>query len=371
MTELPLITSIRFRDLRVTDPVMRMRLMSAVERVLESGTLIMGPEVETFEATFAKFCQVPYAVGVASGTSALYLAMRSLGIGPGDEVITTPMSWIATLNCIKATGATPVFVDIGTDLNINPLVIESKIGPKTKAILAVHYTGRMCDMTAICRIASTHGLLVVEDAAQAAGAEIDGKPAGSFGDASGFSFNPMKVFGGYGEGGMVTTKTIENLEKLKSLRYLGTIDKEICIDPELNHKIDSIQAAMLMETLPFLSDWIDKRIVLAQRYLKNLNSLVTCPLIEPGRRSTFFDYTILAKERDNLAKWLEKNGIECKVKHRILMCNQPAYERFAEVDVPHARSLVKQILTLPLHEKMTESDVDYVSNSIQRYYEQV
>ncbi|MEQ8804550.1 MAG: aminotransferase class V-fold PLP-dependent enzyme, partial [Rhodospirillales bacterium] len=232
-------TQIRARDLRVGDPALRARLIGVFERVLDHGMFIGGPELETFERQFADFCGVRHAVGCASGTSALYLALRGLGLGPGDEVITTPLSWIATLNAINAVGATAAFADIGPDLNIDPTTIEAKITTRTRVILPVHFTGRMCDMDAITEIAQRNNLLVIEDAAQSAGARYRGRPAGSFSDAAAFSFNPMKVFGALGEAGMVTTPDTAVRDRIESFRYLGTVNRETCVARELNHKMDA------------------------------------------------------------------------------------------------------------------------------------
>lgn len=359
---------IRFQDLRVTDPSLKRRLLSAVERVLDHGMLIGGHELEGFETTFAAFAECRYAVGVGSGTSALYLALRALGIGPGDVVITTPLSWVATINAIHLVGATPVLVDITDDLTIDPAKIEAAVTPKTRMILPVHFTGRVCDMAPIMAIAKRHGLLVVEDAAQAAGAFYHGRPAGAFGDAAAFSFNPMKVLGGFGEGGMVTSNDRDAHDKVLSLRYLGTLNKETCVLPELNHKMDPLQAAMLNVVLDDLDAAISHRTDLAAAYGEMLHDLVTCPAVDQNRRSVHFDYTIQAEDRDNLMAALLTAGIEVKIKHAPLMCDQPAYAHLPRFDLPRARVAVDRILTLPLHLKMTRSDVEVVAGEIRRFY---
>jgi dTDP-4-amino-4,6-dideoxygalactose transaminase len=359
---------IRFQDLRVTDPDLKARLLAAVERVLDHGMVIGGPELESFETAFAAFAQCPYAVGVGNGSSALYLALRALGIGAGDEVITTPLSWVATANAIHMTGATPVMVDIGDDLNIDPARIETAVTERTRAILPVHFTGRVCDMAPLMEIARRRGLLVVEDAAQAAGALYDGRPAGSFGDAAAFSFNPMKVFGAYGEAGMVTMPRAEVRDSVLSLRYLGTINKEICITPELNHKMDPLQAAMLGVVMADLDRTIARRVELARHYRTLLEGIVTCPIVDDTGRSVHFDFTIQADRRDALRDALLAAGIEVKVKHAPLMCDQPAYRHLPRFDVPRARAAVDRILTLPLHLKMTAADVDAVAGEIRRFY---
>ncbi|HEX6513129.1 MAG TPA: DegT/DnrJ/EryC1/StrS family aminotransferase, partial [Chloroflexota bacterium] len=246
--------SVPFLDLSVKDPDLKAELLQAVDRVLTHGRLVLGPEVQEFEARVAEAAQKQFAVGMGSGTDALYLALRSLDLGPGDEVITTALSWIATTNAMTLCGATPVWVDIGSDLNIDPARIEAAITPRTRAIVAVHFTGTLCDMDAILEIARRHGLMVVEDAAQAFTASVNGRNAGSFGRVSAFSMNPMKVFGAYGEAGAVATDDPELHEKLVSLRYNGTINREDCRYPSINGRLDTLQAAMLLVNLKRLPE---------------------------------------------------------------------------------------------------------------------
>lgn len=361
--------SIRFRDLRVTDPALKARLMRVFERVLDHGMVIGGPELDAFERQFAEFCGTRFAIGTASGTSAIYLALRGLEVGPGDEVITSPLSWIATLNAITAVGATPVFADIGDDLNIDPATINAAVSNRTRAILPVHFTGRLCDMNPIVDMARKHDLVVIEDAAQATGAQYHGRPAGAFSDAAAFSFNPMKVFGALGEAGMVTTSDPAVREKIESLRYLGTINREICIARELNHKMDALQAAFLGELLSDLESNVATRTRLAQIYAERLSGIVRCPTVSNDRRSVFFDYTVAAERRDDLLAHLTKQGIEAKIKHQPLMCDQPAYADLPKADVPVARRLVGKIITLPLHEKMSDTDIHAVADAVCAFYD--
>lgn len=359
-----------FRDLRVSDPDQKARLLEAVDRVLTHGRLLMGPEVEVFEQKIARFCGMRYCVGMSSGTDALYLALRSLDIGPGNQVITTPMSWIATLNAIHLCGAEPVFVDIADDLNINAELIESAITPRTKAIVPVHYAGRICDMQKILAVARKHQLRVVEDAAQAFGARKDGVAAGGFGDANAFSINPMKVLAGYGETGAVTTNDAKAHEKLLALRYLGTVNREICYYPSLNAKIDTLQAAMITVSLDYLEANIRRRIEIAHSYCNELKGTVGCPPLPPeGARScVFFDFQIVAERRDELKSFLEAAGVEVKIKHPLLMPDQPAYGHLPRPSVPKADWLVKRILCLPIHEKLNEEQLHYVVERVKAFY---
>lgn len=361
---------IRFRDLRITDPVHKSELLAAVDRVLSHGQLLMGEEVESFEREFAGYCGAPYCVGVASGTDALYLALRAYDIGPGDEVITTPLSWIATLNAIQICGARGVFVDIADDLNMRADLVEAAITPATKAVMPVHYTGRLCRMDAIGAAAQRHGIRVIEDAAQAFGAKRGGKLAGAFGHAGAFSLNPMKVLPACGEAGAVLTGDAKIRDKLVALRYLGTVNREVCHWPSLNAKIDTLQAAMLLVNLKYAEANVRRRIQIGRFYSNELAPFVRCPEVvdSPTDRDVFFDYTIRAERRDELKAFLEEAGIEIKIKHPILMPDQPAYQRLPRQELPLARRVVGEILSLPIHEKLTDAEVECVAASVKRFY---
>jgi dTDP-4-amino-4,6-dideoxygalactose transaminase len=364
------VRSVRFRDLRVDDPVRKAELLDAVDRVLTHGRLLMGGEVETFERAVAEYCGTSYCVGVSSGTDALYMALRAAGVGPSDEVITTPLSWIATLNAIHLCGATAVFVDVRDDLNIDPALIEGAITPRTKAVVPVHFTGRVCDMDAIIDVAGRHGLTVVEDAAQAFGAHVGGRPAGSFGHVNAFSLNPMKVLAGYGEAGAVTTNDGEVYEALLALRYLGTVNKEVCYYPSLNFKIDTLQAAMLLVSLKYVENAIKSRLRVAAYYEGALSGVVRTPVVPrgAGRRDVFFDFTVRADRRDGLQQYLTRCGVETKVKHPILMPDQPAYAHLPRGSIPVADRLVSKILCLPIHEKLTDDELAYIVSCVKDFY---
>ncbi len=221
----PALRRVAFLDLRVLDDDERAELMAAVETVFRHGRMLLGPEVQELEQRVAQRCGREYGIGVSSGTDALYLALRSLDIGPGAEVITTSLSWIATTNAIALTGATPVFADIRSDLNIDPASVQRLVTERTRAILPVHYTGKVCDMAALQQIADTHGLFIVEDASQAFDATWHGRRAGGFGVLGCISMNPMKVLAACGEAGMIVTDRADLRDRLESLRYNGTINK--------------------------------------------------------------------------------------------------------------------------------------------------
>ena len=359
---------VRYRDLSVKDPQIKDELLEAVNSVLTHGQIILGPEVEYFEELVARDCGTKYSVGVGCGTDALYLSMRALGIGAGDEVITTPLSWIATVNAIIATGATPVFVDIDDDLNINPNLIEGSITKKTKAILPVHFTGRLCNMDEIANIAHRNNLFIIEDAAQAYGAHLNGKMAGSFGDFGCFSMNAMKVFSSYGEAGAITSSNTELRDTLISLRYNGTINKEDCYIPSINARIDTIQAAMMNINAKYLPKRISRIREISKYYNDRLRSIVDCPL-EDNSFHTYYSYTIKVDNRDSIIDYLNNCGIETKIQHPILMPFHSAYkEMYRDIDIPVASDAVNKILCIPNHDQMSDSQVEYVTEKMVGFY---
>jgi len=359
---------IPYLDLSVKDPVLKRELLQAVDTVLSHGRISLGPELTQFENQVAQFCQKKRTVGVSSGTDALYLALRSLDIGPGDEVITTPMSWIATLNAIVLCGATPAFVDIRDDLNLDGELIPAAITPRTKAIVPVHYTGKMCDIARVMEIADAHGVPVVEDAAQSFGAHINGAMAGSFGLVNSFSMNPMKVFSAYGEAGAVVTDDEDLYDRLLSLRYAGTVDKEDCHYPSFNCRLDTLQAAMLLVNFRYLDDKIKRRRDIASYYSDALRDVVLPPEEEEGYYHVYYTYTIRAERRDDLRAYLDSRGTETKIHHPILMPYHTAYRHLPKPNIPVAEHWVDRILSIPSHEDVTQEEASYVVDCIKDFY---
>jgi len=303
-----------------------------------------------------------------SGTDALYLALRAYDIGPGDEVITTPLSWIASTNAIVLTGATPVFVDIGKDLNIDVSLIEQYVTERTKAILPVHFTGLMCDMTKINHLADKHNLLVIEDAAQAFGSKLNEKPSGSYGAAACFSMNPMKILNAFGEAGAVVTDDEVIYEKLRSLRYAGTINKENCHYPSLNGRIDTLQCSMLLVVLQYVQKKIKKRRDIAIHYSNELKSIVQCPMPGPNYFHSYYSFTIVTDKRDELKQYLLKNGIETKIQHPILMPYHKVYTDKFKQKIPNAESMVERILCLPNHEELEKKHLGYIVEKVKSFF---
>jgi len=359
---------IRFLNLSVEDPQQRSELLEAVDGVLRHGQLMLGPEVGAFEKAVARDAGKEHAVGVGSGSSALYLALKSLGVGPGDEVITTPLSWIATFHAIAACGATPVAVDIREDFNLDPALIEPAIAPATKAIVPVHFTGRMCEMDRICEIAEANDLFVVEDAAQAYGAKYRNGRAGSFSTLAAFSMNAMKVLGAFGEAGAIATDDPELAEKLRVMRYAGTVRREISEMVELNHKIDTIQAAMLLVAMKYLPARQARRAEIAGRYNEAFREFATCPQSSEDWTHAYYIYSFQVDRRDELKEYLEGKGIECKIYHYPLMPDQPAYAYLPKADLPVARKVVSRMLSLPAHEKLTDEKIDFIIETVREFY---
>ena len=347
----------------------RKKLLDAVDTVFKHGLLVLGPEVEELETKIASFCGRKYGIGVNSGTDALFLGLKSLSIGPGDEVITTSLSWIATANAIALTGAIPIFADVQDDLNIDAQSVERLITDKTKALLPVHFNGKVCEMDELTAIAEKHNLKLIEDAAQAFSARYKDRLAGSFGDVACFSMNPMKIFAGLGEAGMILTDSVEIKDRLHSLRYAGTVDREICVEPGYNSRLDTIQAAMLLKRFDRLDEVIEKRREIANIYNEKLHDIVMTPVNSESDGHVYYAYTILADDRDDLKEFLESEGIETKIRHPVLMPQQPAYKENARGEFSNSERVVAKILSLPIGEHLDRDDIDFVCSSISDFYQ--
>lgn len=352
-----------FLDLSISDEKERGNLLHAMEKVIRHGRLVMGPEIDQFEAQVASFCGRRHCVSVGSGTDALFIGMKALRIGQGDEVITTALSWIATANAIALTGATPVFADIGEDLNLNPDSVERLITSRTRAVLAVDYTGRIADMEALSAICERHSLYLVEDGSQAFGALRNGHRCGSFGVLSAVSHNPMKVFAALGEAGSILCDDTELQQRLVALRYNGTINRETCIEPSLNGRMDTLQAAVLLQRLNTLDDLICRRRENAAYYIDRFGGKLGLPEDAQGEQQVYYTFTVRTTERDALEQYLAERGVETKVQHRLIMPEHPAYKP-ARGEYSNAQSLSKTILALPVHEKLTSFQRELVVDAV-------
>jgi len=345
-------------------------LLSAVARVLESGCYILGPEVEAFEQEFAAYCHAKYAVGVDNGTSALMLVMRALGIGLGDEVITAPNSFLASASSIALVGARPVFVDVRDDFNIDPARLEDAITPRTRAIMPVHLTGRPADMTPILDFAARRGLHVLEDAAQAVGAEYHGRRVGSFGATGCFSLHPVKNLSAIGDGGMITTNDEALADKLKIMRNHGLRNRDECGLWSPNCRLDPLQAALLRVKIGHLEQWTAARRAHAAFYRQALREVVEVPEERPHERAVYHTFIIQAERRDQLQRFLLERGIETKVHYPIPIHLQPAAAGlgYGPGSFPIAERQVGRILSLPVYPELTEAQRQRVVDAIVEFY---
>jgi len=364
---------IKFLDLSSQYKSIKKEIDKAIKRVLESNQFIGGDEVKEFEKEIAKFCSTKYALSVNSGTDALFLSLKALGIGLRDEVITTPFTFISTAEVIANCGAKPVFVDIDPKtFNINPLKIEEKINKKTKAIIPVHLFGQMADMTRIMRIARKYGLYVIEDAAQAIGAEYKNKKAGTFSDLGCFSFFPSKNLGGYGDGGMVVSNNEELAEKIRLLKNHGSSPKEKYLNLILgtNSRLDTIQAAILRVKLKHLEEWSKARAKKAGLYTNQLGKLkeLITPSIASGRTHIFHQYTIRVNEqvRDKLNKYLSSQGIPTMIYYPVPLHLQPAFKYlgYKKGDFPEAEKASEEVISLPIYPELNKNDQNFIIKKI-------
>lgn len=361
---------IPYVNLALSHAAIRDELVAAAARVIASGTFILGTEVDAFEQKFAAYCHSQYAVGVDNGTSALVLAMRCLGIGPGDEVITAPNSFLASASSIVLAGATPVFADVRDDFNLDPNKLDAAITSRTRAIIAVHLTGQPADMDPILVVANRHGLLVIEDAAQAVGAEYKGRRVGSFGAAGCFSLHPLKNLSAIGDGGMITTNDAELFEKLKKARNHGLRNRDECEFWSYNCRLDALQAAMLRVKMAHLDRWTEARREHAAYYRERLRAVVQVPEELPHERAVYHTFIIQADRRDELQHNLERQGIETKVHYPIPIHLQPAAASlgYGRGSFPVAERQAQRILSLPIYPELTPQQLERVANAVVAFY---
>jgi len=348
-------------------------LWAAIKQELELCQFVMGQEVERFESNFAQLCQTPFALGLNSGTDAIFLALKALEIGPGDEVLTVPNSFVATAGAIVAAGAKPVFVDVDLDYNISVDLIESAITKKTGAILPVHLTGNPANMPEIMEIARRSGIYVLEDAAQAVGASIDGKVVGSFGDAGCFSLHPLKNLNVCGDGGVLVTLSQEIHERVKLLRNHGLKDRDEIELFGYNSRLDTIQAAVANHVLKKLASVTERRRKNARIYdneLKDLGDSVILPPRKSHVLEVFHTYVIQTKRRDELINYLSDHGVETKIHYPIPIHLQKPFRSldYRKGDFPVCEKQSESILTLPIHQHLTEDQLYYVTDLVKRFY---
>lgn len=343
---------------------------AAFRRVAESGMYILGDEVAAFEEGLAKICGVPYALTLANGTDALILAMRALGLKPGDEVITAPNSFIASAGSIAAIGGVIKFADIRADHNIDPESIERAITPKTRCIMPVHLTGRPAAMDDINAIAKRHNLFVVEDAAQAIGARYKGRPVGSLGNIGCFSLHPLKNINIMGDGGFVTLSDPELYEQIKILRNHGLISRDDCMVWALNSRLDAVHAAIGRVKLKYFEDMTNRFRAIAGLYREGLRDVVQVPDDTDDEYAVYHNFVICAPRREELQKFLLERGVETKIHYPVLLHLQPAAKDlgYKRGDFPVAERLNALQLSLPIYPELKDFEIDQVIQSIREFY---
>jgi dTDP-4-amino-4,6-dideoxygalactose transaminase len=358
-----------FLDLKAQYKTIAEEVAAGLKEVFDSTAFAGGPFVSQFEEEFASFCQCCSAVGLSSGTAALWMALRGLDIGPGDEVITTPNTFFATAEAISFTGAKPVFVDVdGRTYNMNPELLKEAITPRTRAIVPVHLYGQMADMDPIMEIAKAHGLYVVEDACQAHGAEYNGCPAGSIGDAGCFSFYPGKNLGAYGEAGALVTNNCELAARVRILRDHGQAKKYYHSVIGWNARMDGLQAAVLSVKLKHLPQWNKARIDNAQLYNKLLADIdgVITPVKADCAKHVYHIYAIRTQDRDAMISTLAENDIFCAIHYPVPVHLQDAYKclEYGKDSFPVAEKCSEHILSLPMFAELSEVQIEKVVTEI-------
>jgi dTDP-4-amino-4,6-dideoxygalactose transaminase len=356
------------------------QIEEAVLRVLASGQVILGPEVAALEGEIAHYCGTTHGVGCSSGADALLLALRALDIGPGDEVILPTFTFFASAGSVVRAGAQPVFVDIEADTyNLDPLQVENKITPRTRAIMAVHLFGQCADMEPLWHIAQRHDLPIIEDAAQAIGAEYDGHRAGSLGTIGCFSFYPSKNLGAYGDAGMCVTQSADLAACMACLRVHGMEPKYFHKYLGWNARLDALQAAMLRVKLPYLDDWIDNRQAVARRYdglieEYHLSRFLERPSIRPRQRHVFHQYVVRVADgqRDALVRHLRADHIGCEIYYPVPIHQQECmtFLGYAEGDFPASEEASQSVLALPMYPELTLDQQRRVIQSCANYLRQ-
>lgn len=360
--------TVPYFDLKAQYAQIREEIRSALDRVCQNASFILGEEVERFEQSFASYCGVKHCVALNSGTSALHLALLSAGIGPGDEVLTTSNTFIATVEAISYTGAKPVFVDIDpATANIDPSCIEAAITKQTRAIIPVHLYGRPANLDAIQEIAARHRLTLIEDACQAHGAKYRGKRVGGFGHAAAFSFYPGKNLGAYGEGGALTTNDDEVAKLARALRSHGEVTRYFHDYIGYNYRMDGFQAAVLNVKLKYLDRWTAQRVEFAKLYRDHLDgSAVRFPIDSPEDDPVYHLFVVWTKDRDRVREELAKKGVQTAVHYPLPVHLQKAYAHlgYQPGSLPHTEKACAEAISMPLFPEMSREQVIYAAEML-------
>lgn len=352
----------------------RDEIREAIDEVLSTQQFILGKKVEALEAEIARYCGVRWAAGVASGSDAILLSLMGLGIGAGNEVITTPYTFFSTVSSITRLGATPVFADIDPrTYNIDPAYVSRRITDRTRAIIVVHLFGQTAAMDEISGAARRKGIPVIEDACQSIGALYKGKRAGSLGEAGCLSFFPSKNLGGYGDGGMIVTNDAELVSSVRMLRVHGGRERYYHDVVGINSRLDSIQAAVLLVKMRHLEQWHERRRANAAYYDRELSRIpgVTVPAIEPGNTSIYNQYVIRVKERDALKAFLQESGIGCEVYYPVPLHLQKCFAFLGgkEGDMPESEAAARETLAIPVYPELASAQKEYVVSKIREFME--
>lgn len=366
--------TVPFLDLKAQYRSIRDEVLPAIERVVENAQFVLGPEVEAFEKEFAEYSGAEFGVGMNSGTSALHLALLAAGVAPGDEVITTPLTFVASVAAITYTGARPVLVDVDpVSYTLDPGLIEKAVSPRTRALLPVHLYGQPADMSSICEIARRHNLVVIEDAAQAHGAQYHGKRCGSLGDLACFSFYPGKNLGAYGEGGMAVTSNKEFADRMRVLRDWGQTRKYHHVVRGFNARLEGIQGAVLRVKLRHLEKWTEARRRHAERYLRELRGLPGVTLQEPrqDRRHVYHIFPVLVDDRDAFMAFLAAEGVHSSIHYPFPVHTLPAYADlgYAAGDLPVAERIAATVVSLPMFAELTDEQTGRVIAAVRKWSE--
>lgn len=347
-------------------------ILNKIKQVVIRGDFTLGSIVDEVEEEYAKLCGTKHAIGVGSGTDALFLSLKSIGVDKGDEVITTPFTFFATVGAIVTSGATPVFVDCDDDLNINADLIESAITSRTKAIMPVHWSGRPCEMDSINAIAEKHGIYVIEDACHAIQATYKNRPAGSLGDFGCFSFHPLKNLNVWGDGGIITTDSDEHAKRLKLIRNHGLIGRNECVEFAYNSRLDSVQAVVVKHMLGKIDNITKSRISNALYLDDKLNGIseIDIPKRNNDLKEVFHLYMFRANKRDELQQYLISKKIDAKVHYPIPMHLQEAAKKYGytEGDFPVCEMAGKSVISFPVHEFVTKNDLDKIVDHVRSFY---
>ena len=347
--------------------------LADIKALVQAGDLTLGRALGEFERRFGDLCRAPHAIGVGTGTDAITLSLKALGIGPGDEVITTPTTFIATVGAIVAAGGRPVFVDSEDGFVIDPGKIEAAITPRTRAIVPVHYTGNVADMPAIIAIAERHHLAVVEDACQAIGAAIDDRPVGSWGATACFSLHPLKNLNVWGDGGVIVTHSGSLAETLRLYRNHGLINRDEVAVFGWNSRLDTLQAVVGNRLIPQAPEITATRIENAARFdeaFRDLNEFIQVPVRRPGVKHVFHLYIVRARRRDELLAYLHAHGVEAKVHYPIPVHLQKAAQHlgYRAGDFEVCEADCRTIITLPAHQHLTRDEIDYTIDRVRSFY---